>query len=145
MVFSVLQCLVWCSSVWLYDSVLLFLLEEMLLEEPDVDQEDALSSSHECSPETFGEGSKWYQMPQYDSIEMQLTALENLRPLEDGDSEVAGLGKFTTIASGRLPEKDETVGVEGDVRVRKASILEVMAVAPPPSVRAWLEDMEMEQ
>lgn len=119
----------------------------MLLEEPEPEQEDEVlsSPSREGSPEVFGLATRWYNMPQYDSIELQLTALENLRPLEDGDAEVAGLGKFTTIASGRLPERDELLVPDGDCGIKRSSFLEEMAVAPPPSVQAWLEDMGMEQ
>ena len=119
----------------------------MLEEEPEMEQEDDQSStaSNEGSPESFVQATKWNNIPQFDSIELQLTALENLRPLEDGDSGVAGLGKFTTIVSGRLPERDDLMVTDGDSGIKKSAFLEEMAVAPPPTVQAWLEDLQMEQ
>jgi hypothetical protein len=130
------------------DAILISRTEiEEMLEEAEVELEDDHSSvaSNDGPPEPFMNATKWNNFPQFDSIELQLTALENLRPLEDGgESGVAGLGKFTTIASGRLSERDDLIVSDGDPGIRK-NFLEEMAVAPPPTVQAWLEDLQMEQ
>eukprot|EP00118_Oscarella_pearsei_P001325 m.7147 g.7147 ORF g.7147 m.7147 type:complete len:1672 (+) comp17893_c0_seq1:82-5097(+) len=126
-------------------------VDEMLVEEAEeIEEEDLSSNDGSVGAVEATEPANWenpFRMHVHGNIELELTALENLRPSSEGVTErgMAGLGPENRLEFGLLPKKKQDDQLGDFVSRTFGTFLEERTAAPPASVEIWLTEMGVPQ